>query len=514
MSVYGEKSQYDESNQQIESLQAELTSLNEQLIFQSDDDTERERLESLIADIHAKIQSLQIAKPTASISRRDESRKSSRERKLTPKMQELKQQDISLKESKFFKLYESWKEQVRITRTKLKDECSDQDLGDMMETVEGLETQVKNVYELIRSQSLPSTEIRRKIDSCTAVTTDLMGLMKVRMSEVGQEEFEASAEDARIRMVLDKDYAKSIFSATSSKSTIRSHHSSCSSEQQSISAKRAEFAAQLAAKQAEIKMEEAIAAQRQELKRLENERDLQVIAAKLKAYSEADSGESNNERIKACYEVTPPVAFKEVKEEQTTHFDKETSVVQALHDTMVLSRLPAPEPSVFSGDPLKFLEWRTSFKALIEQRCTNSADKLFYLQKYISGEAQSVLEGSFYRKDDEAYGQAWEALNSRYGHPFAIQCAFREKLNNWPKIGSRESVKLRELSDFLTACSNAMPHIKGLQMLNDCEENRKMLQKLPDWVTSRWNRHVTMQLRKKEEYPNFKEFAEFLAQEA
>ncbi len=139
---------------------------------------------------------------------------------------------------------------------------------------------------------------------------------------------------------------------------------------------------------------------------------------------------------------------------------------------------------------------------------------MFYLQKYVSGEAQSVLEGSFYRKDNEAYDQAWEALNSRYVHPFVIQCAFREKLNNWLRIGSRESVKLRQFSDFLAACSNAMPHIKGLQVLNDCEENQKMLQKLPDWMTSRWNRHVTMQLRQLEEYPSFQEFADFVAQEA
>ena len=76
------------------------------------------------------------------------------------------------------------------------------------------------------------------------------------------------------------------------KSTVRSQHSSIRSEQQSITAKRAECAAQLAAKQAEINMEEAISAQRQELKRLESQRDLDVIAAKLKVYSEADSGEA------------------------------------------------------------------------------------------------------------------------------------------------------------------------------------------------------------------------------
>ncbi|KAL1276825.1 hypothetical protein QQF64_036448 [Cirrhinus molitorella] len=436
-------------------------------------------------------------------------------------LQELKQQEISQNESKFIKLYENWKEQVKATRTKLKSECSDQDLSDLMDSVEEMETQVKNVYELIRSQSVPSTEIRRKMDSCTAVTADIMGLMKVRMSEVGQEEFDVKAENARIHMVLDKEYAQSIFSTTSS---TLSHRSSCSSAQQSITAKRAECAAQLAAKQAEMEMEEAIATQRLELKRLENQRDLQVIAAKLKVYSEADSDEScNNSRAASIEVANCPLFSKEIKKEQacktdnekqTNHTIGEASVVQALHDTMVLSRLPTPEPSVFSGDPLKFLEWRTSFKALIERRCTNPADKLCYLQKYVSGEAQSVLEGSFYRKDDEAYDQAWEALNARYGHPFVIQRAFREKLNNWPKIGSRESVKLRQFSDFLTACSNAMPHIKGLQVLNDCEENQKMLQKLPDWLTSRWNRHVTMQLKRLEEYPTFKDFANFVAQEA
>ena len=64
---------------------------------------------------------------------------------------------------------------------------------------------------------------------------------------------------------------------------------------------------------------------------------------------------------------------------------------------------------------------------LIERRCTNAADKLFYLQKYIGGEARSVFEGTFFRKDDEAYDQAWETLQARYGHPFVIQRAFREK---------------------------------------------------------------------------------------
>ncbi len=41
--------------------------------------------------------------------------------------------------------YESWKEEVKATRSKLKGECSDQDLSDLMDSIEGMESQVKNV---------------------------------------------------------------------------------------------------------------------------------------------------------------------------------------------------------------------------------------------------------------------------------------------------------------------------------------------------------------------------------
>ena len=60
-------------------------------------------------------------------------------------------------------------------------------------------------------------------------------------------------------MVLDTEYAQSIYGTTICKST-RSHHSD-GSEQQSITTKRVEYAAQYAAKKAEMEMDEAITAQ-------------------------------------------------------------------------------------------------------------------------------------------------------------------------------------------------------------------------------------------------------------
>ena len=320
MSVHGEESLGSKVKEQTQYLREELYRLREQLQSQTDD-VEIERIELLIGDIHAQIEICKITEMerTGATSATVEPRKSSRERKLTPKMQEIKQQETSQKEHIFSRLYETWKEQVRAARTKLKKECSDQDLSVMMDDVEELETKVRGVYEEIRSQSAPSTEIRRRMDSCTAVTSDLMGLLKVRMSEVGLDEFDAEAENARLRTVLNKEYTRSIFGTTITKSTVRSHLSNGSSQQHSITIKRVECAAQLAAKKAEMQMEEAIAAQKQELKKLEDQRDLQVMAAKLKAYSEADSGEAWDEDKAACSEVAscPPVPCKEIKGQQT-----------------------------------------------------------------------------------------------------------------------------------------------------------------------------------------------------
>ncbi|KAL6473874.1 hypothetical protein MHYP_G00174350 [Metynnis hypsauchen] len=334
-------------------------------------------------------------------------------------MQELKEQELIQKENKFKATYEKWKIYVRGVRTRLKQECSEGDMYDMMDEAEKLNLEVKDLYDSIRLQTAPSQEIRRKVDACSAVTSDLLKFMRVRLSEEGVE-FDAEAERSRLCMLLDNESTVSRVNAHSC------NHSDHLSESPSISAKRAETAAQLAAKRAEIAMEAAIEAQ---------------------------------------------------------------------------------QPALFSGDPLKFTEWSTSFKALIKRRCSNPADRLFYLQKYIAGEAKSFLEGSFYRKDEEAYQQAWKRLNARYGHSFVVQWAFREKLNMWPKIGGKEYIKLREFSVFLQTCSNAMSHIKGLQVLNDCEENQKMLVKLPEWVTSRWNRYVTKQLDEGQDYPSFNEFA-------
>lgn len=108
----------------------------------------------------------------------------------------------------------------------------------------------------------------------------------------------------------------------------------------------------------------------------------------------------------------------------------------------------------------------------------------------MSGSAKKAIESYFVLGTESVYNAAWRILDERYGHSFSIAKAFRDKLEAWLKVSSKGSVELQEFADFLRSCEAAMLQNKGLEILNDCYENQKILVKLPDWLTSRWNRKV------------------------
>ena len=56
--------------------------------------------------------------------------------------------------------------------------------------------------------------------------------------------------------------------------------------------------------------------------------------------------------------------------------------------------------------------------------------------------------------------------------------------------------------------------MKGLEILNDNRENHKLLKKLPDWVVNRWSRIASTSRKVDGVYIFFKQFAEFINEEA
>ncbi|KAM9429662.1 uncharacterized protein ACWYII_017688 isoform 1-T4 [Salvelinus alpinus] len=198
----------------------------------------------------------------------------------------------------------------------------------------------------------------------------------------------------------------------------------------------------------------------------------------------------------------------------TQQEDGNKTMFRLLAESISESRLPIPEPVTFNGEPLSFTDWKVSFQTLIDRKNIPATEKIYYLRKYVGGPAKKTIESYFMLGTESAYHAAWTILEERYGNKFLIAKSFRDKLNAWPKIGSKDSLELRDLVDFLRSCEAAMSQNKGLEVLNDCNENQKILAKLPDWLTSRWNRKVIDILEETETFPSFSQFVKFLTREA
>ncbi|XP_060585528.1 uncharacterized protein LOC132741396 [Ruditapes philippinarum] len=190
------------------------------------------------------------------------------------------------------------------------------------------------------------------------------------------------------------------------------------------------------------------------------------------------------------------------------------NLAKVLADQVSLSRLPPPEPTIFYGDPIQFPAWKAAFNTLIDKINLPDGEKIHYLKKYLGGPVRQVVENYFLLSTEDAYDDARKLLNERYGDPFVIASAFRDKLESWPKIMPKDASGLLKFSDFMKQCLTAMNSVPSLSVLNDCRENRKLLSKLPDWLIGRWNRIAATSQEEHKVFPSFKEFVNFVSKEA
>ncbi len=499
----------------------------------------------------------------------DTEQRSKRDRRPTERMQAFQDQENQKRESKFQKAYDRWKTQMRETRIRLKQECDEEELVALIENVESSESAVLHVYNDVRNHGIPTQETKRRMDACSAVTRDVTSLLQHRLTEVG-EEWNDQEERQRLHSLLDREYAQSIYGsllnhsiAVSSHSTGRSHRSH-KSDVPSIAAKRADTAAELAAKEAELRAIEEAGAEKarleHQLKRLETQKEIRVAKAKMSVYdkelthlmgneSEKPNGKPDQishvgltqtpgpevstalspsaaifiprqtPNLPTMVDTTPytELTFNVNQPTDTSASQSVTdyaTLVHALQSSMTLGRLPLPEPTIFNGDPLQYTEWKACFTALIDNKAISPQEKFYFLKKYAGKEAGKALQGYFLIHTESSYEGAWKTLEERYGNPFTLQKAFRQKLSNWTTITPTDAEGLRDYADFLHGCQRAMQHIPSLKVLNDCMENQRLAAKLPNWAAARWNRKATQHLQETGEYPSFNYFVEFVVGEA
>ena len=454
----------------------------------------------------------------------EEEKRHERKRKLTEKALQNKIEELT---KNFWKTARTSANEITTAQAYISDSLPDADLVEVKEALADGYARVEAIFEDLKTTSgiAPPHGIRTTVDRLKSDTNKLTKEIWGRLTDKEESLSILGSRSTKTSIAVSKrDSVSQVLSLPGSKhGSRRSKTSDVSSRhtQSSTSSKRRDAEAAAAARRAELEAAKERAHLEEELLQLEIEtqrkkreleqqrikNELKIEEAKIKVYGEGEDVDRQSRRS--------TLFSTRLRRTQTAQpVSDATTLAEALAASISLTQIPALEPPVFDGDPLKYHDWSTTFRTLIEEKKIPEHDKIHYLKRYVSGPAKEAISGYFMLRSSTAFEEARALLEERYGNQFVVTEAFCDKLEAWPKVQGRDGKGLRRFGDFLQQCKAAMAEMKGLEILNDTRENRKMLQKLPDWIVNRWTRLVADKKKKESIFPPFSEFVKFIVDEA
>ena len=105
-----------------------------------------------------------------------------------------------------------------------------------------------------------------------------------------------------------------------------------------------------------------------------------------------------------------------------------------------------------------------------------------------TGEAKELIRHCVHEDNDVCYEKALTLLEKEYGDSFKVECAYLEKLNNWPQVKNNDAKALKELHRFLLQIVTYEK--KGVINLNSPLTIRNIQLSLPNNMQDKWTSRV------------------------
>lgn len=174
----------------------------------------------------------------------------------------------------------------------------------------------------------------------------------------------------------------------------------------------------------------------------------------------------------------------------------------------------------FDDHPESFRAWQSSFNNAIRGLSLSASEELDLLTKWLGKESSRhvrTIRQVHVNDPNAALSNAWSRLIKLYAAPEVLEKALFKKLDAFPKIASKDHVKLRELGDLLMEFLSAKEdgYLPGLAFLDTSRGISPIVEKLPYALQEKW---ITRGSKFKNEhdgfFPPFSFFVEFVYCEA
>eukprot|EP00794_Sanderia_malayensis_P013101 gene13101-14442_t len=179
-------------------------------------------------------------------------------------------------------------------------------------------------------------------------------------------------------------------------------------------------------------------------------------------------------------------SFQTLIENQDRQNQNFMQMMQQQQQGIMPLTLPQPAMEVFSGDPVDYCNFIRAFESLVEQRTTSPSAFLYYLIQYTSGCVQELMKSCLSMRSEDGYYKARRLLKERYGQNYRIASTYIKKLIDGLAIKADDGTMLQEYSVQLSSCVSTLKEIDCVSELNNSDNLKKIIDRLPYGMRLRW----------------------------
>lgn len=201
---------------------------------------------------------------------------------------------------------------------------------------------------------------------------------------------------------------------------------------------------------------------------------------------EAKSFVTNKSMSHQVQEMKETVLGESTEEWYYNIAKQQTELTKLLVEQQMKATLPQRSIPAFSGNPLEYSAFMRAFEYGIEDKTSCAKDRLYYLEQYTNGEANSLVRSCTHMSPEDGFKEAKRLLRKRYGNKFKIAESFLQKARGWQEIKSEDEKTLSSFAVFLRECYNTMQDLEYMQEIDHASHIQVLVSKLPYKLRDRW----------------------------